>query len=254
MAAKAVRLDPKLSFDPSKPLANVRHERFCCAVVQGHRLGNAYEIAGFSGKSPRLPWELRHMPCVDARIRWLLTDRIESEAAIRGRAFEKELDARTRLIRELEAVAYVDLGDIVQWDRHPQFDSEGELIGWKDSVEITPSRLLTRAQRAVVKSITKHTTKNGTTLRIDTNGKLEALAQLARVLGLAALDTPQTVNGTQVNVQQVNVNAGEVTALEAARRLAFALEKAKQAVQTAVPDIEGSATGPLLSPKVDPVG
>jgi hypothetical protein len=47
--------DGKASFDPSKPLANVKRERFCWAIVQGHRLGPAYDIAGFTGKSPRQP-------------------------------------------------------------------------------------------------------------------------------------------------------------------------------------------------------
>lgn len=226
----AVTLDPKSRFDPSKPLANVKHERFCCAIVQGHRLGPAYEIAGFAGKSPRLPWQLRHKPVIDARIRWLLVDRIEFEAAIRGRALEKEMDARTRLIRELEAIAYVDPGDIMQWNRDPQFDDAGNLVGYRDRLEITPSHLLTKAQRAAVKSVTKHTTKSGTTLRIDTQGKIEALGQLARILGVTQPDAPaSTVNNTQVNVAQVNINP-ETNALEAMRRLAFAIEKTARAM------------------------
>jgi hypothetical protein len=49
---REVVLDAKRSFDPSKPLANVKHERFCWAIVQGHRLGPAYEIAGESLVAP----------------------------------------------------------------------------------------------------------------------------------------------------------------------------------------------------------
>jgi hypothetical protein len=63
-----VTLRGEHGFDPSRPLANIKHERFCWAIVQGHRLGPAYEIAGFEGKSPRLSWELRQKPAIDARV------------------------------------------------------------------------------------------------------------------------------------------------------------------------------------------
>jgi hypothetical protein len=143
-----------------------------------------------------------------------------TDAKARDRLIEREQDARLRLIGELQAVAYVDIGDLVQCDRDPVFDEAGSLTGYRDRVEFTPSRLLTKAERGAIKSITKHTTKNGTTLRIDTNGKLEALDKLSKILGLTQLDPPASVN-TQVNVGQVNVGAGGDNALEAARRLAF---------------------------------
>ena len=58
---------------------------------------------------------------------------------------------------------------------------------------------------------------------------------------MTASDAPpatQTVNNTQVNVGQVNVDGAE-NALEAARRLAFALEKAARAA----PLLETTANG-----------
>ena len=82
---REVALDAKPGLNPSKPLANVKHERFCGAIVQGHRLGPAYETAGFTGKSPRLPWQLRHKPRVDARVTWLLAQRIEADMRERHR-------------------------------------------------------------------------------------------------------------------------------------------------------------------------
>src|SRR5271170_208268 len=102
VAMGEVTLRNECGFDPSKPLTNVKHERFCWAIVQGHRLAPAYEIAGFAGKSSRLPWQLRHKPAVDARVSWLLAQRIEADTRARHRNEKPIADARLRLIRELE--------------------------------------------------------------------------------------------------------------------------------------------------------
>jgi hypothetical protein len=85
----ATALDAKPGVDSSKPLANVKHERFCWAIVQGHRLGAAYKIAGFEGKSPRLPWQLRHRPHTHARISWLLAKELRMIHARATRQGEK---------------------------------------------------------------------------------------------------------------------------------------------------------------------
>jgi hypothetical protein len=65
--------------------------------VQGHRLAPAYQVAGFAGKSPRLPWQLRHKPAIDARVSWLLAKRVENDSRARHRADEKIAGARLRL-------------------------------------------------------------------------------------------------------------------------------------------------------------
>ena len=122
--ARSTALDAKPGVDSSKPLPNIKHERFCWAIVQGHRLGPAYQIAGFEGKSPRLPWQLRHRPHIDARINWLLAKRIEDDTKARHKAEKQIPDARARLIRELERLAYTDLRDVVSWDRKPILDYE----------------------------------------------------------------------------------------------------------------------------------
>jgi hypothetical protein len=113
-AKEAGAVNAAAKFDPSKPLANVRRERFCWAIAQGHRLGPAYELAGFAGKSPRLPWQLKHEPCIEARVSRLLEQRIEADTRARHRADEKIDDARLRLIRELERMAYSDARDLAQ--------------------------------------------------------------------------------------------------------------------------------------------
>jgi hypothetical protein len=222
-AVGAVALGAAPGVDPSKPLANVKHERFCWAIVQGHRLGPAYEMAGFTGKSPRLAWELRHKPCIDARITWLLAQRIEADTRAHHRADQIIIDARLRLIRELERIAYSDVRDVVQWDREAELDRDGNVIGFKDTMKVTPSRRLTRCQAAQVKSVT---TKSGS-LKIEVHDKLGAIAQLAKILGVAPEPQPQTTNNTQVNVGQVNVGKQD-NALETMRRIAFAIALANE--------------------------
>ena len=164
----------------------------------------------------------------------MLVNWIESDAKARARAIEKETDARLRLIERLEALAYSDTRDVVQWGRKPIFDDVGNLMGYEDFMEVTPSHLLSKEQAAMVKSVT---TKSGS-LKFELIDRLQALGQLAKVLGLTLEPTQQTINNAQINVGQMNVSGAD-NALEAARRLAFALEKAARAA----PLLETTANG-----------
>jgi hypothetical protein len=112
---------------------------------------------------------------------------------------------------------------VVQWNREPELDSDGNVIGFKDSMKVTPSHPLTREQTAQVRSVT---TKSGA-LRFETYDKLGALAQLAKILGVAPDPQPHTVSSATVNLQQVNIG-GPDSALESLRRLAFAIERIGQ--------------------------
>jgi hypothetical protein len=189
--------------------------------VQGHRLGPAYELAGFTGKSPRLPWQLRHKPAIDARVSWLLAKRVETDTRARHRTEKKIADSRLRLIRELERIAFYDPRDFVQWERRPKFDKDRQLIGFEDVMIVTPSGKLTADQAAAVRSVT---TKSGS-LKFETHDKLGALEKLAKVLGI--YQEPALPPASQsVTVNQVNFSGDN--ALEAARRLAFALAKLSQ--------------------------
>ncbi len=225
--------------DPaSLPLKHPPRELFAQAVARGVNVDVAYREAGYEGRTASRR-ELRCSADVDARIRWLLAERIESDARVRAPGIRKEQDARLRLIHELEAIAYVDPGDLMQWDREPIFDEDGNLASYRDKLELTPSRHLTKAQRSAVKAVSRTVKKDGSTVRIDTNGKLEALSLLAKILGMTQPDGASsgstTINNTQVNV----VGTANETALEAARRLAFAIEKAARAT----PLLEATATG-----------
>ncbi len=85
-----------------------------------------------------------------------------------------------RLIRELERLAYADARDVVQWDRKPQLDDQGNVVGFIDEMNVTPSHLLTKDAAAQIRSIT---TKSGM-LKVEVHDKLTALRDLAKVLGL----------------------------------------------------------------------
>ena len=82
------------------------------------------------------------------------------------------------------------------------------------------------------------TTKSGA-LKFETYDKLAALAQLAKVLGVAPEPQSQTVNNTQVNVGQVQVSGCQDNALESLRRLAFAIQKAARAEKAGL--LEGTS-------------
>ena len=43
---------------------------------------------------------------------------------------------------------------MVQWNREPELDSDGNVIGFKDTMKVTPSHLLIREQTAQIKSVT----------------------------------------------------------------------------------------------------
>ena len=127
----------------------------------------------------------------------------------------------------------------MQWDRKPVFDEDGNLTGYEERLELTPSRHLTKAQRSAVKEVSRTVKKDGTTVRLNTNGKLEALALLARILGMTQPDAPAT-SSTTINNTQVNVGSpGDMNAFEMARRLAFALEKAARALPAATAELDG---------------
>jgi hypothetical protein len=111
----------------------------------------------------------------------------------------------------------------VQWNREAELDGDGNVVGFKDTMKVTPSHLLNREQAAQIRSVT---TKSGA-LKFEVHDKLSALVQLAKILGVTPEPLSQTVNNTQVNVSTVNVPGGE-SALEAARRLAFALRKLQE--------------------------
>ena len=169
-------------------------------VAQGVPVAIAYARSGYRGGEVSRS-QLRRSPDVDARVSWLLAQRVEADTRARHQADQKVTDGRLRLIRELEGIAYSDTRDVVQWGREPEFDRDGNVIGFKDTMRVTPSHLLTKEQAAQVKSVT---TKSGS-LKFEVHDKMAALVRLARILGMTIQPAAQTMTNTQVNVGQVNV-------------------------------------------------
>jgi hypothetical protein len=221
------RNKPKTApINPTKPLRVARREIFAQHVARGVSVRDAYCLAGYVGRDPSSITGIRRAPDVAARVNYLLERRIEADTRTRHRAEKKITDARLRLIRELERIAYSDIRDVVQWDREPELDGEGNVIGFRDTMKVRPSHLLTREQAAQVRSTT---TKSGA-LKFEIYDKLPALIQLAKILGMSPEPQPQSVNNATVNVRQVNI--GETKSLDAMRRLAFAIAKVAHAQST----------------------
>lgn len=210
--------------NPAKPLDKPSKELFAQLVADMVPVRDAYDQAGYKGNEFSRS-QLRRAPDVDARIKWLLEDRVNQNTAARHRGEKKIVDARLRLLREFERVAYSSVGDVVQWDRKPILGEDGSVQGFADTVTATPSRKLGAGKMAAIRSVT---TKSGA-LKIDFHDKINAMNGLAKILGM----TPEAALVQSVTVNQVNI--GDTNALEAARRLAFIMG---QAVSQA-PLIEG---------------
>ncbi len=223
----------KGAVDPSKPLSNARRELFAQMIAEGEPAQVAYKRAGYTGGDDAR-WDLRRSPEVDLRVNWLLEERIKEQTRARHRREKKLDDLRTRVLLELERVAFADARDVVQWDRRAKVDADGNVMGFEDVIIPRPSRLLTKDQAAQVKSVA---TKSGT-VKFETHDKIQALEKLAKILGLYQ-DAPPSSATNNVQVNQVNI--GVTSALEAARRLAFALAKAQQAQVLGRPTIAGHA-------------
>jgi hypothetical protein len=191
-------------------------------VAQGLPIAIAYERAGYSGGAVSRS-QLRRAADVEARVSWLLVKRIEDDAKARHKAEKIIPDARERVIRELERLAFNDIRDLVQWDKRAVLGDDGQVVGFEDIMVVKPSRLMTPDQGRFGALVT---TKAGQ-LKFETHDKLGALEKLAKVLGLYVEPTAPPVNQS---INQVNFDSNN--AFEAARRLAFALAKAAQMDQS----------------------
>jgi hypothetical protein len=223
----------RVTVDPKKPLAHTPREMFAQAIARGIDVETAYRQAGYKGNRDSRG-SLRRAPDVEARVNCLLQERINADTRARHRREKPIADLKTKVVRELERLAFSDARDVVQWGREAVVDRNGNVTGFEERVSPTPSRNLSAAAAAAVKGVT---TKAGS-LKVELHDKLQALDKLAKILGLMQDATPSSVT-----VNQVNVSQGNDTALEAARRLAFAIEAARVAGQLAAPakTIEGEA-------------
>jgi hypothetical protein len=106
-------------FDPSAPLRNPRQEKFAVAVAKGLPIDQAYTLAGYAVKNLRVGSANGSRLLADERVSQRVASlRQVSVAAARAVAVA---DAQ-RIQGELEAVAFSDIGDIVEIgaDRQPR--------------------------------------------------------------------------------------------------------------------------------------
>lgn len=213
---------------PSKPLSTANRENFCQLVANMVPVPEAYRQAGYSG-TDQARSQLRRSLDVDERIKWLLADRVNASTRARLGREKKIEDSRLRLLREVERLATSNIAELVAWDRKPVLAADGTVEGFADEIITTPSKHLSRATLATVKSVT---TKAGA-LKLELHGKENPLALWAKILGVG-LEQPMTVN-----VDARTVNLGQQNALEIARRLAFIMGNAVSS-----PLIEGEVAKP----------
>jgi hypothetical protein len=204
---------------PSSACPNQRRERYCQLIAQGMNAKEAFEEAGFEGKSPGARYNVRHHPEIEARVDWLVSQRVSAQAAASAPRYEKKkLGAKDRAIRELERIAYADARQLIQWEPMPVVLPDGS-IEIRNVMKVVPSDKLSADAAASVKGVM---VKAGN-IQIEQHDKLKALDQLARMQRLypepEPLPPPPPAN--QVTVNQVNV--GERSALDVARRVAFML-------------------------------
>lgn len=229
--------------DVRKPLPHANRELFAQAIAKGTPVIDAYRAAGYTGNRFAMS-DLRRSPDIEARVNRLLEERIEADTRARHRAEKPISDLRARIVRELERVAFADARDVLQWGREPVLDAAGNVTGFREVVSPTPSRLLSPGAAASVKGVT---TKAGT-LKVELHDKMQALDKLAKIAGLMADAQPSSVTVNQVNVGPAGDNA-----LEAARRLAFAIA-ASAAAGAIAPGrvIEGEAVSSGFTPAGEP--
>lgn len=221
--------------NPSKPLDDPKHEAFCNAVVAGQKLQDAYRSAGFSQNADRTrAWLFRHKPHIDARIQALLKIRVDADTKRFVRRQNKIDDIRARALAELEKIAFLDIREVAQWDKRPVMSPDGEVIEIVDKLLLTPSAKLSPAAAAAIKGVT---TKSGS-LKVELHDKRAALETILKATGgFPTDDSPSSVTVNQFNV-------GAVDAIEAARRIAFALRRGADALPAPSPapkTIDGEA-------------
>lgn len=155
--------------DPSKPLRNARHERFCQLVVSGWSRRDAYsESFDRPVPSEMVPlatldndvWRLGQNDGVRARMEWM-----QSQAA------ERAIQDGARVLRELVSIGLVSASDL--------FDRDGRLIH--------PSHLPPNVAAAISSVEVDEYGK----VKVKLWDKLGALEKLGRHLGIFEKDNAQ---------------------------------------------------------------
>ena len=228
------------SLDPSQPLSPLR-EAFALAIVNGAKLKEAHIAAGFKGKSAAAASDLRRATDVDARIRWMLSERVKADTRTFIRRQKSKGDLLSRVVKELEDIAFQDIREVVDFRREAQTNAKGEVTGVVDVVQVRDSAKLSPAAAKAIKGVFL---KSGA-LRVEMHDKRAALEALAKIL---KGDDVQPAGNITVN----QMNVGQTDALDAARRVAFMLSALQGKPLQAPRTIEGEAVQVSTIPDADP--
>jgi hypothetical protein len=197
--------------NPSIPMPVPRRETFCQLVAQGLKVKDAFAQAGFNGKSPVLPSRLRWHPDINARVNWLVNERVKASAQAFARRQKGKGDLLARVVQELEDMAFSDVREVLDWKREASAGADGEVLV-RDVVHVQDAKKLSPAAAKAIKSVFL---KAGE-LRVDMHDKRAVLETLAKILTIKDTPVPQSFTVNQVNV-------GGSGAGEALQRVAFAL-------------------------------
>lgn len=215
-------------FSPSKPLRDARRELFAQHVVSGRMVKDAYALAGFEGSTSASASNVRWNPETAARIEWLLQDRVDQAAKRRAKAEKPIEDVRIRLARRMEALALGDPRDVINWDRKATVDADGNVTGFADELVVTPSRLLSADQAAMVKGAFL---KSGE-MRIEMADQLVAIEKLCKALGIYQ----ESAAPMPIAPSAATASLG-ADAVEQVRRIAFLIHAASNhAAQANLPN------------------
>jgi phage terminase small subunit len=101
------------------------------------------------------------------------------EAAQKARSRRTEITA-DRVVQELALIAFADMGQVTHWT--------------ENSVELRPSHMLSRDQKAIIGEIAQ--SKDG--VRVKTHSKLDALSKLGQHLGMFKTELSNNDDGPLV--------------------------------------------------------
>jgi phage terminase small subunit len=179
-ALRARGLDPPRGIHPATQIRrrrtalNPREERFALAYLVTGNASEAARRAGLRGKLPNVSGpQMLKRPHVAAFI--------EAERAASIERTRIDVD---RVKRELARIAFVDIGDVIEWDE------EGN-IALKASEAISPD------DRAAIVELKVKRGEHGVKARVKLHDKQRALDSLARMMGLYGKKSFVTIDHEQ---------------------------------------------------------
>lgn len=196
---------------PSFPL-EPRREAFASAIVNGMKLQEAHKLAGFTGATHAAAFNMRHRPEIDARIRWLLSERVKVDSHRYARRQNRKGDLLQRALAKLDDIMSTDVRELVDWRKEAVLNAAGEVVEVVERMSVKDASAISAKAASAIKGLI---TKGGR-LQVELHDQRAAATDIVRLL--TGSDAQPAGN---VTVNQVNV--GAVSAADAAQRVMFLL-------------------------------